>query len=869
MASFVTNEYKLDITPQGNYPVVYLSQFENGRQIKFIMMNRGRLFIIPSSGISVTISGVKSNGGYYEHICTFDSRNVYVPVEDDMTDVSGRGVATIKFTDGDGDTVISAKFVMNVQEATSDSGIEVPTVAETILQQILSEIRQEASKLDIDMDELDAKIEEFKSFVNNSYSSFTDGINSDFDSFKSDVNDDIDGINARMDNFLASQAGVSHGINIQSDVLYERTGTGWSNYFVLSQDPRDYDYLILTYGAREGDEYPSYGSRIVTSDELVDTAYDVTPGASNIKLLEIGFTGRLSTNEGGSTINPQGMNQYVLQIYRVSGSYTRYRVMNIASWWNGSSSVNATGWFGDDTAESLITKVIGIKFVPAGTDKDAELADIRVGADGTTYTSAGEAVRSQISDLDERVEALEDDVTTTLLGDTPITLTEDTEVRLASTEQTEYTLSGIFLADYNSNDEEAEVRLNNTTLTREGGKMVFEATGENINTCFADLRLNNLTVGDTYTLTITRGEYVSGTTGGYFVIYDRNGDELARPGDISQDVVTVNFVATTPFARVRLQPTTNYYYETYGIKTATIVNAVVSSRRSASFDGSVNLGTIESGITISATPTCQVYSLTKDTDTASRLAGKVCVVLGDSVAAFRTPPEDISSIVAQQTGMTVYNCAFGGCRISDYAVAEGDTDPWEAFCLVRLADAITSGDWSYQDAQIQSLAGLDSNEYSPTDHYAALKAVNWSNVDFLIIHFAGNDPGNVRFDDPNDDDNTYYYLGAFRYSIRKLLTAYPHLKLLVIGTDYHKTGGSNTDDREYTIDGQIYHYYDWSDRLMAECKNFHIPTLDWYRSNGLNALTVDYYMTSDGKHPNLIGNQLLGGQIAAKMLSQY
>lgn len=483
-----------------------------------------------------------------------------------------------------------------------------------------------------------------------------------------------------------------------------------------------------------------------------------------------------------------------------------------------------------------------------------------------TTTAAAQQIAD---DLVSRVEALEDDVTTTLLGDTPITLTEDTEVKLTSTEQTEYTLSGIFLADYNSNDEEAEVRLNNTTLTKQDGKMIFEAVGEDINTCFADLRLNNLTVGDTYTLTITRGEYVRETTGGYFVIYDRNGEELARPGDISQDVVTVSFVATTPFARVRLQPTTNYYYETYGITTATIVNAVVSSQRSNTFNGSVNLGTLETGITISSTPTCQVYSLARDTDTASRLAGKVCVVLGDSVAAFRTPPEDISSIVAQQTGMTVYNCAFGGCRISDYTVAEGDADPWEAFCLVRLADAITSGDWSYQDALLQSLASLDSDEYSPTDHYAALKAVNWSNVDFLIIHFAGNDPGNVRFDDPNDDDNTYYYLGAFRYSIRKLLTAYPHLKLLVIGTDYHKTGGSNTDDREYTIDGQTYHYYDWSDRLMAECKTFHIPTLDWYRSNGLNALTVDYYMTSDGKHPNYVGNQLLAGQIAARMLAQY
>ena len=367
MASFVTDNYKLDITPQGNYPVVYMSQFEDGRQIQFRILNRGISYTIPS-GISAFVSGLKSNGGYYEHVCEIDSSRRYVvmPIEADMTDVNGRGIANIVFTNSNSEKVISAKFITHTQQTVSDSGIEIPTEAETVFQQLLNEIRSSAAEINADIDSLQT---ELQADIDSLQAELQDGI----EDVTENTTNAINTLNSRMNTFIAEQDGNYSTSTVlwDMDVDGDHNGAlGGDTVLTLRESVNNFDYIEIWGFNNDIDTVHTIPVELLSGTGTAVKSVNIGMGTSKLRIIETRLQ-CLTSDE--LTFAHQFMYNYESSV-----------VMTRITQDNKNQYVGTFGF----------SRVVGRKTV-----HDSELVDVRVGADGTVHSTAGDAVRAQASKI--------------------------------------------------------------------------------------------------------------------------------------------------------------------------------------------------------------------------------------------------------------------------------------------------------------------------------------------------------------------------------------------------------------------------------------------------------------------------------------
>lgn len=147
---------------------------------------------------------------------------------------------------------------------------------------------------------------------------------------------------------------------------------------------------------------------------------------------------------------------------------------------------------------------------------------------------------------------------------------------------------------------------------------------------------------------------------------------------------------------------------------------------------------------------------------------------------------------------------------------------------------------------MQNAQASSGSDYFP-EQLALLKTINFNDVDMVVIHYGTNDfAANVAIDNASDDDDTATLCGALRYSLRKLMTAYPKLRIFVSVPIYRKWNSVGAET--YTNSNGV-KLIDFCEAMARVATEFNCPVMNGYRALGINTIN-DAAFSADGTHLN-------------------
>lgn len=273
-----------------------------------------------------------------------------------------------------------------------------------------------------------------------------------------------------------------------------------------------------------------------------------------------------------------------------------------------------------------------------------------------------------------------------------------------------------------------------------------------------------------------------------------------------------------------------------------------------------------------------------------KLAGKTIAFMGDSIIGNFYDATGVCAHLADLTGATVINCAFGGSRIGYRYSTAGDTTPgasgyidgatdaqknqvdqyryWNALSGYGLSQAIASDTWTYQDSAVANITG--GLAYF-SDRLAAIKEIDWSEIDFIMWEYGTND---FMTKVSLTGDNPFAYDYAYRSAIEAIQTEYPNIRIITVTPIYrwYESGGVYTDDSnthtENDYQGASNKLTDFVAKAQDISMENQLPCIDDYYTLGANKYTrLQFFDSTDGTHPNANGRKLIAEHLAAQLIS--
>lgn len=243
----------------------------------------------------------------------------------------------------------------------------------------------------------------------------------------------------------------------------------------------------------------------------------------------------------------------------------------------------------------------------------------------------------------------------------------------------------------------------------------------------------------------------------------------------------------------------------------------------------------------------------------SKYDGKKLVCFGDSITNM-----GYINAINSDTGIEAVNVGLSSGR---YAYSDDSNQYVNAFAFHNICYSISTNDWTIPDS-IHGVSGYET-QYA---HIQAIKAIDFSTVDFVSIAYGTNDFSSATpLDNENSPLDVNTFKGAIRYCLKTLTEKYPHIKIIGVTPCYRfwsENGSILYDSDDHSVGG--FYLRQYVEAIEAVYTEYHLPVVNNYTNAGINKYNrLQYFRISDGLHPNENGRAIIGHRIGNGILANY
>ena len=239
------------------------------------------------------------------------------------------------------------------------------------------------------------------------------------------------------------------------------------------------------------------------------------------------------------------------------------------------------------------------------------------------------------------------------------------------------------------------------------------------------------------------------------------------------------------------------------------------------------------------------------------------VLIGDSLFGHDSSCNVLKDFLIKESGVRAYNMGFGGCRMSWRT--NDDSNNYDKFTMVAVADAIESGDFSLMEEANTALSNMFGSRL------ADFKAIDWNKPTTIFCNYCNNDiTGNTpigelwKHTDTIESFDKSTLLGAMNYGIAKIITKYPHIKIVFFteGWRYKADKDGNSVPPYDFVNSLGLTSHEYESKMKENCKRIGVSMWNFLEHGGRNNYNLSHILF-DSSHFNYNGYRMFAKKIAA------